>query len=87
MDYKKIAGIVILSIILLSAANTAYAEDKDYKIIDALIDLTIANDGLLHVNESYTYSFDGTFNGVYRDIPLKDGESIDNIKVYIDGAY
>ena len=76
-----------MSIILLSAANTAYAEDKEYSIIDALIDLTISNDGLLHVNESYTYSFDGTFNGVYRDIPLKDGESIDNLKVYIDGAY
>ena len=87
MNYKKIAGIVILSLVLLSAVNTAYAEDKDYSIIDALIDLTINPDGLLHVNESYTYSFDGTFNGVYRDIPLKDGESIDNIEVYIDGAY
>ena len=73
--------------VIFYTANAIYAEDKEYSIIDALIDLTIQEDGLLHVNESYTYSFEGTFNGVYRDIPLKDGESIDNLNVYIDGAY
>ncbi|MBR5954514.1 MAG: DUF2207 domain-containing protein [Methanobrevibacter sp.] len=87
MNHKKIAGIIVLSLILLSAVNTTYAEDRDYSIIDALIDLTVHEDGLLHVNESYTYSFDGTFNGVYRDIPLKDGESIENLEVSLEGAY
>ena len=87
MNYKKIAGIIILSLVLLSAVNTTYAEDKDYSIIDALIDLTVHEDGLLHVNESYTYSFKGTFNGIYRDIPLKEGQSVENLNVSIDGAY
>ncbi len=87
MNHKKIAGIIVLSLILLSAVNTTYAEDKDYHIIDALIDLTVQEDGLLHVNESYTYSFKGTFNGVYRDISLKSGESIENLKVHVEGAY
>ena len=87
MNYKKIAGIIILALILLSAANATYAKDKEYNIIDALIDLTVHEDGLLHVNESYTYSFKGEFNGVYRDIPLKQGESVENLKVNIDGAY
>ena len=87
MNYKKIAVVILLSLVIFSTANAIYAEDKEYSIIDALIDLTIQEDGLLHVNESYTYSFEGTFNGVYRDIPLKDGESIDNLNVYIDGAY
>ena len=87
MNYKKIAGIIILALILLSAANATYAKDKEYSIIDALIDLTVHEDGLLHVNESYTYSFKGEFNGVYRDIPLKQGESVENLKVNIDGAY
>ena len=85
MNYKKIAVVILLSLVIFSTANAIYAEDKEYSIIDALIDLTIQEDGLLHVNESYTYSFEGTFNGVYRDIPLKDGESIDNLNVYIDG--
>ena len=87
MNHKKIAGIIVLSLILLSAVNTTYAEDKDYHIIDALIDLTVQEDGLLHVNESYTYSFKGTFNGVYRDISLKSGESVENLKVNAEGAY
>ena len=87
MNHKKIAGIIVLSLILLSAVNTTYAEDKDYHIIDALIDLTVQEDGLLHVNESYTYSFKGTFNGVYRDISLKSGESVENLKVHVEGAY
>ena len=34
-----------------------------------------------------TTPFDGKFNGVYRDIPLKAGESIDNIEVQAEGAY
>ena len=76
-----------MSLVLLSAVNTTYAEDKDYSIIDALIDLTVHEDGLLHVNESYTYSFKGTFNGVYRDIHLKNGESVENLNVSVDGAY
>ena len=76
-----------MALILLSAANATYAKDKEYNIIDALIDLTVHEDGLLHVNESYTYSFKGEFNGVYRDIPLKQGESVENLKVNIDGAY
>ncbi len=87
MNYKQIAGIIVLSLVLLSAVNTTYAEDKDYSIIDALVDLTVHEDGLLHVNESYTYSFKGSFNGVYRDIPLKAGESVENLNVSIDGAY
>ena len=87
MNCKKIAVVVLLSLVILSTANAIYAEDRDYTIINALIDLTVQDNGILHVNESYTYSFKGEFNGVYRDIPLKDGESIENINVYVDGAY
>ena len=88
MTLKKIAVVVILCLVLLSTANAIYADDdREYSIIDALVDLTIQENGLLHINESYTYSFKGTYNGVYRDIPLKEGESIDNLNVSIDGAY
>ena len=87
MNHKKIAVVILLSLVILSTANAIYAEDKEYSIIDALIDLTVQQDGILHVNEKYTYSFEGTFNGVYRDIPLKTGESIENINVSVEGAY
>ena len=88
MNLKKIAVVMVLALVILSTTNAIYADDdREYSIIDALIDLTVQDNGLLHVNESYTYSFEGTFNGVYRDIPLKEGESIENINVHIDGAY
>ena len=87
MNHKKIAVAIVLSLVLLSTVNVIWAEDRDYSIVDAFIDLTVNPDGLLHVDESYTYSFDGEFNGVYRDIPLKKGESVDNLNVYVDGAY
>ena len=87
MNFNKIAILIILSLVILSSANAIYAEDRDYYIRDALIDLTVNSDGMLQVNESYTYSFDGKFNGVYRDILLKAGENIENITVQIDGAY
>lgn len=62
-------------------------DDRSYSIPNAFVDLTVRNNGLLHVEEQYDYSFEGKFNGVYRDIPLKSGESIDNIKVSAEGAY
>lgn len=87
MNIKKIATIIILAIVLISATNAIYAKSSDFSITDALINLSVTPDGLLHVNESYKYSIDGQINGVYRDIPLKDGESINNIKVSVKGAY
>ncbi len=87
MNHKKIVVAILLSLVILSTANAIYAEDRDYSIIDAILDLTVQDNGILSVNESYTYSFDGTFNGVYRDIPLKSGESIEDVNVSVNGAY
>ena len=82
MNFKKIAVVLVLSLIILSATNAIYADDnREYSIIDSLIDLTVNENGLLHVEETYTYTFDGTFNGVYRDIPLTQFlESLDELR-------
>ena len=88
MDINK--GLVIISIVLLlflTVASVSADDDKSYTIDQAFIDLTVGSNGLLHVDEQLDYTFKGTYNGVYRDIPLKSGESIENIKVYADGAY
>ena len=88
MNAKKSFIIILLFLILFSSISIASADDdRSYTIDHAFIDLNIQNNGLLHVEEQLDYSFDGSFNGVYRDIPLKAGESIDNIHVSADGAY
>ena len=38
-------------------------------------------DGSLVVDELITYAFSGPFTGGYRDIPLRPGESIDDVQV------
>ena len=88
MNVKKTFTIIFLFLLLFSTLSSVAADDdKSYTIDQANIVLTVESNGLLHVNESFDYSFDGKFNGVYRDIPLKPGESIENIKVHADGAY
>ncbi len=88
MNVKKTFCIILLLLVLFSTLTFVSADDdRSYTIDQAFIDLTVGSNGLLHVDERYDYSFDGKFNGVYRDIPLKSGESIDNIQVAADGAY
>ena len=86
MNHKRIFLILALTLILFSTLALVSADDS-YSIRQANVDLTVHNNGLLHVKEAYLYNFEGTFNGVYRDIPLKEGESIDNVKVSAEGAY
>ncbi|WP_297827976.1 DUF2207 domain-containing protein [uncultured Methanobrevibacter sp.] len=88
MNVKKTFCIILLVFILFSTITLVSADDdRSYSIDQAFIDLTVENNGLLHVDEQYDYAFEGKFNGVYRDIPLKSGESIENIKVSAKGAY
>ncbi|AMD17849.1 hypothetical protein TL18_07340 [Methanobrevibacter sp. YE315] len=88
MNVKKTFCIIIFLLILFSTLTIVSADDdKSYSIEKAFIELTVEKNGLLHVEEQLDYTFDGEFNGVYRDIPLKSGESIGNIHVEAEGAY
>lgn len=88
MNVKKAFCIIFLFLILFSAASAvSAADDRSYSIDQAFLELTVGNNGLLHVDEIYDYTFEGSFNGVYRDIPLKAGQSIENITVDTEGAY
>ena len=89
MVNKKIVTIFLLLFLITSTISCVYADDDDrsYSITQALVDIIVDTNGMLHITETFDYSFDGTFNGVYRDIPLKEGESISNIHVSAEGAY
>ena len=88
MNVKRTFCIILLILLLFSTLTLVSADDdRSYTIDQAFIELTVGNNGLLHVDERYDYAFDGAFNGVYRDIPLKSGESIENIQVSAKGAY
>jgi uncharacterized membrane protein len=86
---KKNPVIVIatLFIILFLCTGFAFAEDRSYSIPSIDMDLFLQNDGSIHVKETIHYSFSGTYNGVYRDLPLKSGQVLQNVKVSTDGVY
>src|SRR5581483_2700221 len=62
-----------------AAALAAPAGAADFTLPRADVAVTLAPDGSLLVREQLTET--GFFHGMYRDIPLKRGESIDRIAV------
>lgn len=84
---KKIIGILFIVLFICATVPSTFAEDRDYTINSGEIYLNILSNGLVHITETYTYSFKGTYNGVNRDIPLKDGQSIKNLNITTEGAY
>ena len=58
MNVKKTLCIILLIFILFSALSVVAADDdKSYSIDQAFVELTVASNGLLHVDDIYDYSF------------------------------
>ena len=86
MNFKnKALAILLISIFFISVLPAVSA--VDYSIPYANVDIQVFDDGLINVYEEIDYHFDSSANGVYRDIPLKRNQSVENLHVYVDGAY
>ena len=70
------AALVVLAEVLAAPARATVLEA-------AVVDVAVAQDGSLQVSERITIS--DVFHGAYRDIPLREGESIDEIGVSEQG--
>ncbi len=85
---KKIwLSVLIISLLLSAGLGTVSAQDRSYTIPFINMDLYPQENGTLHIKETIHYSFEGTYNGIYRDIPLSDNQFLANIKVSAQGAY
>ncbi len=87
---KKAHIIIIILIIFLISVPfliSVTSDNRSYTISKATVDLYVQQDGSLKVKEKLHYSFKGTYQGVYRDIPLYTGERIENLTVSTTGAY
>ena len=88
MDKKVYLTLIIFfSLSIFAGAGASFAADRSYSIPLINEDLFVQNDGTLHVTEVIHYSFSGTYNGIYRDIPVNSSQKISNIKVTSQGAY
>ncbi|WP_409200828.1 DUF2207 domain-containing protein [Methanobrevibacter sp. DSM 116169] len=85
---RKFLSIFLIFLFLFSNLSFVLADDDNsYSINHANIILDIKENGILHVKESLSYSFIGEFNGAYREISLKNGESVQNLNISTEGAY
>lgn len=78
---KKIVIYMIFIFAIIIGIQT-HVEADSYKIEDMDIQATINQDGSADIIQKLTYDFNGTYNGIYIDIPyeIKDKEKEDSIK-------
>src|SRR5829696_592262 len=66
-------------------ANGAEAKAKSFDLPSATVAAEVQPDGSVLVTENITYDFSGSFEGGYREIPLKDGMSVTDVSVSENG--
>lgn len=76
----KIAIITVILLVLLCLVPPASA--RDYTLEEATTNITIDPSGLVHVEESISYTFEGNYFEVFRNLEVASGESIQNIQGY-----
>ena len=76
---------VFLAAALAALAIAGGAEAKSFSLPQADVSIRVAADGAVVVDEHITYAFSGPFTGGYREIPLRSGESVDDVRVSENG--
>ena len=76
--------IIALFLIFIPISNN---NSKSYEINNSYINLEVQDNGLLKVQEVYTYTIKETVDTINRTIERDNGENISNLKVYTSGAY
>lgn len=74
-QFVKIAFCLLLFVAAFFSAPTA-ALARDLSIDRVNIDATVQKDGTMHVVETRTFYFKGSFNGVYWNLPVGSNKSI-----------
>ncbi|MDV4152759.1 DUF2207 domain-containing protein [Clostridium sp. AL.422] len=79
---KKIILILTTFFILLIPINVS-ASSRSYNITDLSINAEIKENGDVYVDKTFTYNFNGDFNGIYVDLNLKGSEGYDISEVIV----
>ncbi|MBE6488081.1 MAG: DUF2207 domain-containing protein [Methanosphaera stadtmanae] len=79
--------ILVLLILLFMLMPVSLANEGDFTIPSVIKDITVNDDGSTVIQEEITYDIEGSVNGVYRDIPLSQNQSVNNISVETPGYY
>ncbi len=77
----RVRAALLAAAVLLAGATAERAPAKSFSLPAADVTARVLPDGSLAVEEDITFSFDGAFTGGFREIPLREGETIDGISV------
>lgn len=79
----KIFSILIIAIISIVLGQNA-VQAKSYQVEDMDIQATVNDDGSVNIEQKITYKFNGSYNGIYINIPyqLEDIEAEENDDLY-----
>lgn len=78
---------VLMSFFIITGVGASSYDDRSYSVPSINMDIFLNDDGTLHVKETLHYSFSGTSNEVYRNIPIKDPAKLENLKISTPGVY
>jgi uncharacterized membrane protein len=79
--------LVVFAVLLAGPlASPAEAQEKSFELPWAVTVADVQPDGSVVVTETITYLFSGSFEGGYREIPLKDGMSVTDVSVSEGGT-
>jgi hypothetical protein len=76
---RRFAVVVAGLAVALALAGTA--EARSYSLIQSNVRVQVEESGNVRIEEEITVSFSGAFTFGYRDIPLREGETIRGIGV------
>ena len=73
--FRLSLAVLLLTIVLSTSASGAAAW-RSYWIENFDATITIRQDGVIEVAEAIRFYFDGSYNGIYRDIPLRYNDNM-----------
>jgi uncharacterized membrane protein len=86
LTLPAILALLFAVLIAGTFAAPAQAQDKSFELPWAGVVADVQPDGSVLVTEKITYDFSGSFEGGYREIPLKDGMSVTDVSVSEGGT-
>ena len=84
--FRFVINILLIALLVLSPLlpSKVSANKVEYFVSNYVVDINIENDGSAVFEERITYVFDGSFNGVFRDIDISGSGGIYEQEVFID---
>lgn len=81
--FRKIIIVLLLVFLGQLIPQKVLAESRKYYILNVVINAAVKENGDMYVSESYDYDFEGSFNGIKREVNTSGSDGIKDISVEV----